>query len=193
MIEHNSFILDCKKPNEIDFVMFYITDPERDEKYKTIAQLAKAMNEKIFIGGVFFFKEVFNKLKNNYFDRITYEEIGNQRICSYLKNNEIRKIKLPENININHFTSIIRDAGYNIRIEFKDKSYKKYDDKYSYNILRIKEDFQQQLYKDLKVTNIDLANEVFNKCWETNKQSTLKTQISFMKQMLLFKKIGDIF
>ena len=85
----------------------------------------------------------------------------------------------------------MRDAGYDIRVEFKDKPYKKKKNKHFHDTLIIKEKFQSKIYQEFNIKNIKVANEVFNKCWEENEHNTMRTQIAFMKQIMFFKKIGE--
>jgi hypothetical protein len=191
MINHDDFIIEEIKPKENSYFLFRIVDPERDKKYKTIDQMAKAHRSKIFIGGVFYLHDILERLQNNYFDRIKYVKENNNNILVYSKEGKDKKILFPENLKTNDFTNIMRDAGYDINLEFKDKAYKRKKGYYDYNVFLIKEKLETALYQEMNITNRKLAKEIFEKCWKDSNEKTIATQIAFMKQIILFKKIGE--
>jgi len=192
MINHNEFIIEHAKPEEDHYFLFRIVDPERNKKYNTLNKMLEASKKNLFISGVYFIYDIPDLLKNGYFDKIKYTTNNNQNILTYIKKGEIKHFSLTTPFKANHFTVLMRDAGYEITLEFKDKAYKRKKNLYDYNIVLIKERLQNELFREFLIQNKSIGKEIFEKCWKDNNGKTLPTQIAFMKQLSLFKKIGEI-
>lgn len=189
MIDHSSFIIENKKPNKDDFYHLYISDPEKDKKYNSINLIVKAMKKGIFISGVFFPHSLMKELKKGTFSRINFSIKNENYYFTYQKNGKNQTVKsTSKNFKLNHFISILKDAGYSVRLDFKTKIFEKKNNLYLYNIFSIKEKLMSELFKECKIENKEVALKIFNHCWVEG--NTIKTHTNFLKQITLLKKIG---
>ena len=191
MIDYSDFVIENEKPIENKFFLFRVADPVTDKECNTIAKMAEASKSGIFTSGVYYIPDILNRLRTGYFPKITYKKENDKSFFLYDKNGETRKVLLPSNLSINDLTNIIRDSGYDVSVEFKTKAYKRKKSLYDYNVFFVKEKLQNKIFKELKITEVKIASVVFDKCWEDSKYNPIQTQICFMKQIILFKKIGE--
>ncbi len=192
MIDHNLFKLPAK-PNKLKFINIKIVDEVellklKSKKRSIVEQALFSLNSKDFIEGIFFGSEIFEKFKSGLFLRIQVRTKNDLIVCKY-NMGEIEKEEILDNkVNLEKIINILKESGYTVEVNLKEKIYRKKINEYNYKIRCLGEKLLENFLNEFNIKNKEIATKLFNILWKKNKYDSVKTQIEFMKNLSQYRK-----